>query len=113
MPTLFLDRYESPIGIILLVMDEGRRLRALDFADHESRMRQLLQRHYGTCKTLPLPAPTAIRDALDAYFDGDLQALSGISQSKISRIETGHVLPTGADLEALSGPLQIGRDDLE
>ncbi|WP_272907948.1 methylated-DNA--[protein]-cysteine S-methyltransferase [Rhizorhapis sp. SPR117] len=78
MTTLFLDHYESPIGTILLVTDERRCLRALDFADHEPRMRQLLQRHYGTSETLPLPAPTVIRDALDAYFDGDLQALSAI-----------------------------------
>lgn len=79
MPALFLDRYESPIGTILLVTDEGRRLRALDFADHEPRMRGLLRRHYGVDDTPPVPAPTAIRDALDAYFEGDLDALSGIA----------------------------------
>lgn len=78
MPTLFLDPYESPIGTILLVTDEDRRLRALDFADHEPRMRLLLRRHYGDDATLAVPAPTAIRDALDAYFDGDFDALSRI-----------------------------------
>src|SRR3546814_20112179 len=78
MPTLFLDQYESPIGIILLVTDEERQLRALDFADYESRMRRLLRRHYGTEETLPIPAPTAIKDALDAYFEGDFDALAVI-----------------------------------
>ncbi|HKX21697.1 MAG TPA: methylated-DNA--[protein]-cysteine S-methyltransferase [Rhizorhapis sp.] len=78
MPTLFLDHYESPVGTILLVTDEDRRLRALDFQDYEARMRRLLRLHYGTEETLPVPAPTAIRDALDAYFDGDYQALSRI-----------------------------------
>src|SRR3546814_10139209 len=72
MPTLFLDQYESPIGIILLVTDEERQLRALDFADYESRMRRLLRRHYGMEETLPIPAPTAIKDSLEAYFEGDL-----------------------------------------
>lgn len=78
MPTLFLDRHESPIGTILLVTDKERRLRALDFADHEPRMRRLLKQHYGVDETLPVPAPTAIRDALDSYFEGDTNALSGI-----------------------------------
>lgn len=78
MPTLFLDHYESPIGTILLVTDEDRRLRALDFADHEPRMRLLLRRQYGTDETLELPAPTVIKDALDAYFEGDWAALSRI-----------------------------------
>src|SRR3546814_10820459 len=78
MPTLFLDQYESPIGIILLVTDEERQLRELDFADYESRMRRLLRRHYGTDETLPIPAPTAIKDALDAYFEGNFDALAAI-----------------------------------
>ena len=78
MPILFLDRYQSPIGTILLVTDEDRRLRALDFEDHEARMRRLLRRHYGSDETLPVPASTVIRDALDAYFEGDLEALRQI-----------------------------------
>lgn len=78
MPTFFLDRYDSPIGTILLVTDEDRRLHALDFEDHEDRMRRLLRRHYGTDQTLSVPAPTAIRDALDAYFQGEYQDLSRI-----------------------------------
>src|SRR3546814_14422510 len=76
MPTLFLDQYESPIGIILLVTDEERQLRALDFADYASRMRRLLRRHYGTEETLHIPAPTAIQDELDAYFEGVFEALA-------------------------------------
>src|SRR3546814_16099322 len=41
-------------------------------------MRRLLRRHYGTEETLPIPAPTAIKDALDAYFEGDFDALAVI-----------------------------------
>src|SRR3546814_12783621 len=76
MPTLFLDQYESPIGIILLVTDEERQLRALDFADYESRMSRLLRRHYGTEETLPVPAPRSIKDAFDAYLRGEFDALA-------------------------------------
>src|SRR3546814_15675452 len=38
----------------------------------------LLRRHYGTEETLPIPAPTAIKDALDAYFEGAFDALAVI-----------------------------------
>ena len=39
-----LSHYESPLAPILLVTDEEDVLRALDFADHESRMHRLLAR---------------------------------------------------------------------
>ena len=41
---LRLERYTSPFSPLLLVTDEDGALRALDFADHESRMHRLLAR---------------------------------------------------------------------
>ncbi len=43
---LVLERIPSPIGTILLVSD-SEALRALDFEDHEERLRGQLRRHYG------------------------------------------------------------------
>ena len=44
MPESFcLDRLPTPIGIALLVTDADGRLRALDWEDHEPRMKQLLR----------------------------------------------------------------------
>jgi methylated-DNA-[protein]-cysteine S-methyltransferase len=80
--TLSLDRFESPLGDILLVF-EGDILRALDFWDYESRMLRLLRLHYGSVVLTPAPAPDAITQPLRAFFDGDWAAADAI------RVETG------------------------
>jgi O-6-methylguanine DNA methyltransferase len=71
-----LDRFTTPIGVILLVTDDRERLRALDWEEHEDRMRRILQRHYGGAPALVTGrAPLGVRRALEAYFAGDLHAL--------------------------------------
>ena len=72
------DRFASPIGSILLVTDGQGRLRVLDFDGYEDRMRRLMTRHYGPCNPEPGRAPAHVRDALDAYFAGDLRAIDAI-----------------------------------
>ena len=72
------DRMESPIGSILLVTDEEGRLRTLDFDDYEERMHLLMRRQNEACELSAGRAPAKIRDALDAYFAGDLQAIDTI-----------------------------------
>lgn len=74
---LTLSRYAAPLGDLLVVSD-GATLRALDFADFEDRMRRLLGRHYGTVELVDGPLPSAIAEALDAYFAGDLAALDDV-----------------------------------
>ena len=44
---LLIDRVATPIGELLVVADRDGNLRALDWTDHEARMRRLLDRHYG------------------------------------------------------------------
>ncbi|TGD95957.1 methylated-DNA--[protein]-cysteine S-methyltransferase [Methylobacterium nonmethylotrophicum] len=69
----------TPIGTMLLVFDEDAALRALDWSDHEARMRRLLRLHYGSAFALHEAAPPlAIRDPIDAYFSGDLCAIDGL-----------------------------------
>ncbi len=80
---LRLDVYGSPVGEILLVTDEDGALRALDFADYESRMHQLLGNHYGKYEWRQGAAPRTVTKALDAYFAGDFQALDSL------RVATG------------------------
>jgi O-6-methylguanine DNA methyltransferase len=75
MKTLSLDRFESPLGEILLVF-EGPLLRALDFHDFAPRMQRLLRLHYGVVTLEEGSAPEAIRAPLEAYFAGDMAALS-------------------------------------
>jgi len=74
------DRVRSPMGALLCVWDDAERLRTLDFEDHEARMRRLLHAQYrGRRDELVAGrAPKPIRDALAAYFAGDLGALDAI-----------------------------------
>jgi methylated-DNA-[protein]-cysteine S-methyltransferase len=80
--TFFIDPVKSPVGTMLLIHDPEERLRALDFHDFETRMRQLLRLHYGkdggdfVLKSRETPA--AIRRALAGYFAGDLTAIDAI-----------------------------------
>jgi methylated-DNA-[protein]-cysteine S-methyltransferase len=73
-----LDRFATPIGTALLVTGPEGALRALDWEDYESRMRQLLRLQYGTVVLQDGPAPQPIRDALADYFSGDVDRLRSI-----------------------------------
>jgi methylated-DNA-[protein]-cysteine S-methyltransferase len=75
---LRLEKYDSPLTQLLLVTDDDGNLRALEFADHESRMHRLLRDHYSDCELIEGAAPASIREALDAYFDGNLTALDEV-----------------------------------
>ena len=79
MPERFgLDRLATPIGIALLVTDSAGALRALDWDDYMHRMRELLRLHHGAVDLVDQPAPMAMKAALSAYFEGDLDQLSRI-----------------------------------
>jgi methylated-DNA-[protein]-cysteine S-methyltransferase len=76
--TFRLDRLKTPIGMALLVSDAEGMLRALDWEDHEPRMRELLQRQYGPVQLKAARAAAATRAALAGYFEGDLDRLQTI-----------------------------------
>jgi methylated-DNA-[protein]-cysteine S-methyltransferase len=77
--TLFLDRFPTPIGMALVVSDEAGFLRFFDWSDHEDRLRVLMRRYYGAGVTLADgPAPARVREALGAYFAGEVDALKGL-----------------------------------
>ncbi len=73
-----LDRLQTPIGIALLVTDADGFLRALDWEDYESRMKQLLRLHHGAVLLQEARSPQAIGVALSGYFKGDLDRLTVI-----------------------------------
>jgi methylated-DNA-[protein]-cysteine S-methyltransferase len=76
--TFNLDRLETPIGTALLVTDGDGILRALDWEDHEPRMKQLLRLQYGDVVLREARPPREIRAALADYFKGDLASLRAI-----------------------------------
>jgi len=65
---------------MLVVTDRELRVRALDWDDHESRMRGLLRLHYGASGfTLESGVmPLGVREALVAYFAGALSAIDSL-----------------------------------
>lgn len=77
---LGLARIASPLGSLLAVFDGSLRLRALDFEDHEPRLRRLLRVRCGAAARLPTPgaAPAALVESLAAFFRGELDALDAL-----------------------------------
>lgn len=112
---LRLERRVSPVSTLLLVSDESGVLRALEFADHESRMHRLLRAHYGDYSLEEHSAPDAITKALDAYFAGNTNALADVP------VETGgtpfqrevwkalRTIPAGSTLTYGRLAAQLGR----
>jgi O-6-methylguanine DNA methyltransferase len=75
---LSFERRASPVGEMLLLSDADGALRALDFGDYEHRLHELLGRHYGDFTAEPGSAPAAVTEALDRYFDGELEAIDAL-----------------------------------
>ena len=75
---LLLDRLPTPIGEVLVITDEMGRLRALDWADCEDKMRVLLQRHYGSITITPGRPPQRLQQALSSYFAGEYSSLASV-----------------------------------
>src|SRR6185503_1247075 len=77
---LLVNRLPTPIGEMLILTDTDGNLRVVDWADHEPRMRLLLQRQYRK-QGLSLEensAPNDITRALEKYFAGDLAAIDAL-----------------------------------
>lgn len=80
--TLLVERIRTPIGAMLLVADEAGHLCAADFHDYEQRMLRLLRQQYATFGGRALRKGSisgAIRERIDAYFNGDLNAIKHIT----------------------------------
>jgi O-6-methylguanine DNA methyltransferase len=78
MMRLRFEKRESPVSPLLLAADDEGALRVLEFADHESRMHRLLRQHYGNYQLVEGAIPASISRAIDAYFEGDLDALADV-----------------------------------
>jgi methylated-DNA-[protein]-cysteine S-methyltransferase len=114
--TFNLDRLQTPIGTALLVTDAGGVLRALDWEEHEPRMRELLRLQYGAVDLNDAASPKELRAALTAYFKGDLDRLNTIKwrvagtpfQQKVwtalPRIPAGTTMSYGALAAKLDAP---------
>jgi methylated-DNA-[protein]-cysteine S-methyltransferase len=77
--TFSLERAMTPTGRMLVVTDDEQNIRAVDWEDHEQRMLTLLGRHYGAkaFRLSEASRPSEAQRLLNAYFEGDIDALSG------------------------------------
>jgi methylated-DNA-[protein]-cysteine S-methyltransferase len=80
MKTLQFDRIDSPIGTILLVVDD-KQLCSLDYADYEPRMMTLLQRRYGSVQLEQVSDPCGFSRRIRNYLAGDYACLDTIPVS--------------------------------
>lgn len=66
------------MGLLLIVTDNAGVLRAIEFGDHESRMDHLLESHYGQYSLEEGKSPSALKQALEAYFTGRIDSLAHV-----------------------------------
>jgi methylated-DNA-[protein]-cysteine S-methyltransferase len=111
-----IDTLATPIGEMLVVVDEQQRLRALGWSDLEDRLQRQLAASYGSALRLRSgPTSAAIREALHAYLEGKLDAIDAIP------VETGGTsfqravweelrrIPAGTTLSYRDLAMRIGR----
>jgi methylated-DNA-[protein]-cysteine S-methyltransferase len=73
-----LEKVDSPMGDILL-MHDGQRLAALEFGDHEDRMRRLAARYLDDTSFERTDKTSHFGKALQAYFEGDIQVIDTLA----------------------------------
>lgn len=114
---LLIDRLNTPIGEMLIVVDIEGNLRAVDWADYETRMTRLLGLHYGEQGYSLESASDAnsLTDAIGNYFAGDLTAIDSLPvrtggtpfQREVWRAL--RTIPCGTTISYAKVAAQIGR----
>jgi methylated-DNA-[protein]-cysteine S-methyltransferase len=74
----FTEQFSTPTGAMLLVTDAEKQVCALDWEDKATRMHQLVQRYYGSIRLEPMAGVSAVRQALEAYFEGALMSIQDL-----------------------------------
>jgi methylated-DNA-[protein]-cysteine S-methyltransferase len=74
----FTEEFLTPTGPMLLVCDDTDRVRALDWEDHADRLHHLMRLYEGPVRLEPRTAPSPARQAIEAYFAGDLPAIDSV-----------------------------------
>jgi methylated-DNA-[protein]-cysteine S-methyltransferase len=75
--SLLIDRFDTPIGELVIVADHDGNLRAVEWTDHEDRLHRSLRLHYGRNGFTLEPAsnPSGLSDVMKRYFAGELAAI--------------------------------------
>lgn len=119
--TLPLERIDTPTGRMLIVAEEDETLWALDWEDHEERLRALLLRYRrgSGFRLRERSRPSAAGRALEAYFAGEPDAVAGLRTvpqgtefqravwAALRRIPAGATMSYGALAAAIGRPAAI------
>jgi methylated-DNA-[protein]-cysteine S-methyltransferase len=106
---------------MLLVTDDRRRLRFLDWEDHEARMQRLVGRYYRKTNVVlrEVTRKSSAHRALEAYFAGELEAIDPLATNApgtdfqrdvwraLRRIPTGQTLSYGALAAKIGRPAAV------
>jgi methylated-DNA-[protein]-cysteine S-methyltransferase len=76
-----LSRIPTPVGDMLIAVDDQDRLRVLDWDSHVERMERLMERYYGpgAVALAESEADHPVRAKLTAYVEGDIGAIDDIA----------------------------------
>ena len=79
--TFRLSRIPTPVGDMLIAVDEEERLRVLDWDSHVERMERLMERYYGpgAVALAETDADHPVRRRIEAYVAGDIAAIDDIA----------------------------------
>jgi methylated-DNA-[protein]-cysteine S-methyltransferase len=77
---LLIDRFDTPIGEMIIVADHDGNLRAVEWTDHEDRLHKSLRLHYGRdgFKLEPANNPSGLSDVIKRYFAGEPTAINAL-----------------------------------
>ena len=77
----FIDRLATPIGELIVIADKDGALRTIDWTDHETRMKRLLDRSYGRggYSLTPRRDPGGLTTAMRRYFRGEIGVLKDLA----------------------------------
>ncbi len=75
---LIVEPMATPLGEALIVTDPAGDLRLFQWADEGGRREHLMRRCYPAAKIASGRAPAAIREALETYFAGAIDALTQV-----------------------------------
>jgi methylated-DNA-[protein]-cysteine S-methyltransferase len=118
MKELLVDTIESPIGKIIIVVDEGR-MCALDFEEYEERMLKLLRRRYANFEFRQTDNPYGFSQCVKDYLAGDFSRLDAIAVSTggtpfqqqvwsaLREIPTGHTFTYSQLAETIGRPKAV------
>jgi methylated-DNA-[protein]-cysteine S-methyltransferase len=76
-----LSRIPTPVGDMLIAVDDQDRLRVLDWDSHVERMERLMERYYGpgAVALAESEADHPVRAKLTAYVEGDIGAIDDLA----------------------------------